>query len=145
MDEAVRKILQLNKETKLTAKREAAKHSVISQTRKSRGLAPAGEPSGAMLDKSLYFNWCGQGKEHRPPVSYDWWVELLQGCLKLDNELLRLMGGAILSEAYGAFLIMMQSRGLITLPDWMPSQYRNPSQDFEVALLCACLGQRTWQ
>ena len=30
VDEAVRKILQLNKETKLTAKREAAKHSVIS-------------------------------------------------------------------------------------------------------------------
>ena len=49
VDEAVRKIFQLNKETKLTAKREAAKHSVISQTRISRGLASAGEPSGAML------------------------------------------------------------------------------------------------
>ena len=59
LDEAVRKILQLNKETKLTAKREAAKHSVINQTRISRGLAPAGEPSGAMLDKRLYFNWQG--------------------------------------------------------------------------------------
>ena len=53
VDEAVRKILQLNKDTKLTAVREAAKHTVISQTRKIRGLAPAGEPTGAMLDKSL--------------------------------------------------------------------------------------------
>ena len=109
VDEAVRQILQLNEEKKLSAKREAAKHSVISQERIRRGLAPAGEPSGAMLDKRLYFNWRGQGKEHRPPVNYDWAVELLLGCLKLDNEMLKLMGGAILSEVYRAALIMMQS------------------------------------
>ena len=62
-----------------------------------------------MLDKSLYFNWRGQGKEHRAPVNMDWCVELLLGCLKLDNELLKLMGGGILSAANAAFLIMMQS------------------------------------
>ena len=39
VDEAVRKIHQLNKDTKLTAKREAAKHSVISSTRLSNGAS----------------------------------------------------------------------------------------------------------
>ena len=33
------------------------------------------------------------------------------------NELLELIGGVILSEAYGAFLIMMQNQGLIIMPD----------------------------
>ena len=91
MDEAVQKMLQLHKDKKLTAFREAAKNTVISQTRKDRGLAPAGEPTGAMLDKSLYFNWRGQGKLHRAPVDMDYCVELLDSCLRLGNDLLQLM------------------------------------------------------
>ena len=55
-----------------------------------------------MLNKGLYFNWRSQGKDHRPPVNYDWMVELLLNCLKLDNEMLKHMGGAILSKVYGA-------------------------------------------
>ena len=39
----------------------------------------------------------------------DYCVELLYSCLRLDNELIQLMSGAILSEVYGAFLIMMAS------------------------------------
>ena len=50
------------------------------------------------------------------------------------NELLKLMGGVILSEAYGAFLIMMQSQGMKTMPDWMSSQYRNPSHSSETGM-----------
>ena len=76
-----------------------------------------------MLNSLLYFKWRSQGPNHRPPVNYDWMVELLLECLKLDNEMLKLMGGAILSEVYGAALIMMQSQGLIDMPDWMPAQY----------------------
>ena len=87
-----------------------------------------------MLDKRLYFNWRGQGKEHRPPVNYDWAVELLLGCLQLDNEMLKLMGGAILSEFYGAALIMMRSQGIIVKPDWMPAQYQHPGHDFETGM-----------
>ena len=79
-------------------------NTVISQTRKDRGLAPAGESMGAMLETSLYFNWRGQGRNHRAPVDMDYCVELLYSCLRLDNDLLNLMSGAILSEAYGAFL-----------------------------------------
>ena len=87
-----------------------------------------------MLDISLYFNWRGQGKAHRATVDMDHCVELLYGCLKLDNELQKLMGGAILSEAYGAFLIMMASHGIIIMPEWMPSQYRNPRHSFETGM-----------
>ena len=131
----MRKILQLNKDTKLTAVREAAKHTVIRQTRKSRGLAPAGEPTGAMLDKSLYFNWRGQGKEHRAPVNMDWFVELLLGCLKLDNELF--------SEAYGAFLSMMQIQGFETgmerLRYCMPALASELGSDPEHTIATRCL------
>ena len=47
----------------------------------------------------------------------DYCVELLYSCLRLDNELLKLMSGAILSEVYGAFLIRMASQCIITMPD----------------------------
>ena len=46
-------MMQLYKEQKLAAQRAAAKNTVISQTRKDRGLAPAGEPTGTMLDNSI--------------------------------------------------------------------------------------------
>ena len=108
VDEALKQIVQLNEERKLSAKKEASKQTVTSQERISRGLAPAGEPKGAMLNKGLHFNWCCQGKDHRPPVNYECMVELLLECLKLDNEMLKHMGGAILSEVYGAALILMR-------------------------------------
>ena len=44
------------------------------------------------------------------------------------------MGGAILSEAYRAFLIMMASQGIIIMPEWMPPQYRNPRHSFETGM-----------
>ena len=122
VDEAVKQIVRLNEEKRLSAKREASKQTLTSQERKRRGLAPAGEPKGAMLISLLYFNWRSQGPKHRPPVNYDWMVELLLNCLKLDSEMLKHMGGAILSEVYGAALIMMRSQGLIDMPDWIPSQ-----------------------
>ena len=43
-------------------------------------------------------------------------VELLMHTLMLDNEMLRHMSGAILSEIYGAALIMMRSQLLIEMP-----------------------------
>ena len=110
VDEAVKQICRLNEERKLSAKREASKQTLTSKERKRRGLAPAGEPKGAMLNCQLYFNWRSQGPNHRPPVNDDWMVELL---LKLYNEMLRHMGGAILSEVYGSALIMMRSQRLI--------------------------------
>ena len=70
VDETVQKMMQLHKEQKLAAQR-AAKNMVISRSRKDRGLAPAGEPMGAVLDSSLYFNWRGQGRCHRGPVEMD--------------------------------------------------------------------------
>ena len=53
VDEAVKQIVRLNEERKLSAKREASKQTVTSQERIRRGLAPAGEPKGAMLNKGL--------------------------------------------------------------------------------------------
>ena len=50
--------------------------------------------------------------------------------LMLDNEMLRRMMGAILSEIYGAALIMMQAQQLIVMPHWMPSQYRYAGHNF---------------
>ena len=116
MDEAVQTIVQLQEEQQLAAQTAAAKNTVISQTRKDRSPAQAGEPTGAMLDNSLYFNWRGQGRCHRAPVDMDYCVELLYSCLSLDNELRKLMSGAILSELYGAFMIMMASQGLVSIP-----------------------------
>ena len=58
-------------------------------------------------------------------------MELLRNTLMLDEEMLRHMGGAILSEIYGAALIMMQAQQLIVMPDWMPPQYRHPGHTFE--------------
>ena len=71
MDEAVKQICRLNKETKLYAKREASKQTLTSQKRKRRGLTPAGEPKGAMLNSEMYLNWRSPGPNHRPPVKYD--------------------------------------------------------------------------
>ena len=88
----------------------------------------------------MYFNWRCQGKDHRPPVNYDWMVELLLECLKLDNEMLKLIQGAILSEVYGAAFIMMQSQGLIDIPDWMLAQYQHPGHNFETGQL----GNSSW-
>ena len=95
-----------------------------------RGLAPSGEPKGAMLNSEWYFNWRSKEPNHRPPVNYDWMVELLMHCLMLDNEMLRHMSGAILSEAYGTALIMVRSQFLIEMPDWMPEQYQHPGHSF---------------
>ena len=61
-------------------------------------------------------------------------VELLIHALMLDNEMLRHMGGAILSEIYGAALIMMCSQLLIEMPDWMPEQYHHPGHTFETGM-----------
>ena len=58
----------------------------------------------------------------------DYCVELLY------NELLKLMSGAFLSEVYGAFLIMMATQGLVSIPDWLPAQYRDPRHSFETGM-----------
>ena len=50
-------LVRLNEEKRLSAKREASKQTVTSQERIRRGIAPAGEPKGTMLNKGLYFNW----------------------------------------------------------------------------------------
>ena len=107
------------------------------QFHKEQNLAAqraAGEPTGAMLDSSLYFNWRGQVRCHRAPVDMDYCVELLYSCLRLDNELLNLMSGAILSEVYGAFLNMMASQGIVSMPDWLPAQCRDPRHSFEMGM-----------
>ena len=41
------------------------------------------------------------------------------------------MSGAILSEVYGAFLIMMASQGIVSIPDWLLAQYRDPRNRFK--------------
>jgi hypothetical protein len=96
VDETVRQIVRLNEERRLSAKRASTKQTLTSQERKRRGLAPAGEPRGAMLNGELYFNWRSQGPNHRPPVNFDWMMELLMHTLMLDNEMLR----QCLSEAH---------------------------------------------
>ena len=87
-----------------------------------------------MLNGELYFNWRSQGPNHRPPVNFDWMMELLVHTLMLDNEMLRHMSGAILSELYSATLIMMRSQQLIVMPDWMPEQYQHPGHNFETGM-----------
>ena len=49
VDETVRQIVHLNEEKRLSAKRVACKQTLTSQERKRRGLAPAGEPRGALF------------------------------------------------------------------------------------------------
>ena len=46
----------------------------------------------------------------------DYCVELLYSCLRLDNELLKLMSGAV------------------SIPDWLPAQYRDPRHSFETGM-----------
>ena len=64
----------------------------------------------------------------------DYCVQLLYSCLRLDNELLKLMSGAILSEVYGAFLIVMASQGIVSIPNLLPAQYRDPRHRFETGM-----------
>ena len=68
----------------------------------------------------------------------DYWVEFLYICLRLDNDLHKLILVAILSEAYGAFLILMASQSIVTMPDWLPAQYRNPTHSFETGMASSC-------
>ena len=48
--------------------------------------------------------------------------------------MLRHMSGAILSEIYGAALIMMRNQQHIVMPDWMPGQYQHTGHNFETGM-----------
>jgi hypothetical protein len=84
-----------------------------------------------MTNGELYFNWRGQGADHRPPINTVWVNDLLRNTLEHDEDMWSEMGGAIRSEIFGAALIMMESLMLVEMPDWMPIQYRNPLHNFE--------------
>jgi hypothetical protein len=104
---------------------------MTSHKRKRRGLAPAAPPRGSMTNREFYFNWWGQGADHRPPINTEWVNDLLRNTLEFDEDMLSDMGGTIQSEIFGAALIMMESLMLVDMPDWMPIQYRNPLHNFE--------------
>jgi hypothetical protein len=57
----------------------------------------------------MFFNWRGSGASHRPPIANEWVMALLRTTLELDEGMLTDMGGAIRSEIFCAFLLMMQA------------------------------------
>ena len=83
-----------------------------------------------MADLEMFFNWRGSGASHCPPIATEWVMDLLRNTLELDEEMLQDMGGAIRSEIFCAALLVMQALRIVEMPDWLPSQYRNPRHNW---------------
>ena len=86
----------------------------------------------------MFFNWRGRGAYHLPPIATKWVIDFLRNTLELDEEMLQDTGGAIRSEIFCAALLMMQALRIVEMPDWLPSQYRNPCHNFDTGMARLC-------
>jgi hypothetical protein len=91
IEEAVRQIVQLQEEHRLSARRAASREE-------GRGLASAAPPRGSNLDGEWYFIWRGQGADQRPPINNEWLDDLLRNTLEFVEVMLNNMGRPILSS-----------------------------------------------
>jgi hypothetical protein len=110
IEEAVRQIVQLQEEHRLSARTAALQQILTSQGRKRRGLAPAAPPRGSMLNGEFYFNWRGLGAYHPPPINTEWLDDLLRDTLDFDEVMLNN------NKIFGTALIMMESLLLMEMP-----------------------------
>ena len=79
-----------------------------------------------------------QGVGSRSPIPMKKMLALLLDCLKLPKNLIDLMAGAMLSESYCAFVVIMKGLGIInTIPDWPPEVYRDKRHNFVTAMLAS--------
>jgi hypothetical protein len=61
-------------------------------------------------------------------------MALLSTTLELDEGSLNDMGGAIRSEIYCSFILMMRALRIVEVPEWLPAQYRNQRHCFETGM-----------
>ena len=116
---------------RLTRERQKLRHTA----RQMEGLNPSGPPDAEeLLNSAMWYNWRMSNKSKRIPNMNLQKVRTVLEFLGVDRATVREMSAETKDEVYCISLLMLYHCGLIYVPDYLHSSYRNPLHTMEGAI-----------